>query len=131
MEPAIEDVQPITNGHIANGHTLVAKVVENPAGEPAGEPPAGDKVEDEVVAESKQQATDIPPPGFPPLLSDLASTIAARDGTSSALDYVASGLGAAMHGAVGMDPINTQKVCKSIPIMSILLTAFHPLFFPP
>lgn len=47
-------------------------------------------------------------------LSDLASIIAARDGTSSAIGYVASGLGAAMHSVVGVDPINIQKVRFSI-----------------
>jgi len=48
--------------------------------------------------------------GIPQLLSDFASTIAARDGTSSALEYVASGIGAAVHSVVGVDPINSQKV---------------------
>lgn len=127
----IEDVQPTTNGHLANGHTLVAKILENSAKEPAGESAADNKpiedlakAEDKVVADSEHQGTDIPPPGFPQLLSDLANTIVARDGASSALDYVASGLGAAMHGVVGVDPINIQKVCKSILIMSILSAPF-------
>lgn len=112
---------------------MAAKAVENPAEESAGDSAADDKpiedlanAEDNVVASSEHQG--IPPPGFPQLLSDLANTIVARDGTSSALDYVASGLGAAMHGVVGMDPINIQKVCKSISIMSILSMAIHSLF---
>lgn len=112
---------------------MAAKVADNSAKEPAGEPAADDKpigdlakAEDKVVADSEHQG--ITPSGFPQLLSDLANTIVARDGTSSALDYVTSGLGAAMHGVVGMDPINTQKVCKSIPITFILSMAIHSLF---
>lgn len=47
---------------------------------------------------------------FPQLVSDLASTIAAADGTTSTYDYVTSGLGAAIQGVVGIDPINADKV---------------------
>lgn len=53
-----------------------------------------------------------PTTGYPQMLADLANTIVARDGTSSTLEYVASGLGAAMHSVVGVDPINIQKVCR-------------------
>ncbi|PPR02490.1 hypothetical protein CVT24_002039 [Panaeolus cyanescens] len=48
-------------------------------------------------------------------LSDLAGTIAARDGTTTALGYVASGIGAAVHNVVGVDPINTQKIAIPTP----------------
>ncbi|KAF9569397.1 hypothetical protein CPC08DRAFT_624012, partial [Agrocybe pediades] len=53
--------------------------------------------------------------GYPQLLSDIASTIVARDGTSSALGYVASGIGAAMHNMVGIDPINIPKIAIPTP----------------
>jgi len=49
------------------------------------------------------------------LVSDLASTIAAREGTTSTFDYVASGLGAAIHGVVGIDPINADKIAVETP----------------
>ena len=80
----------------------------------------------EVVADSSEQAAEVVPEtekltdseqapnasstGLPQRLSDIADTIAARDGTSSALGYVSSGLGAAIHNVVGIDPINTQQV---------------------
>ncbi|KIM45902.1 carbohydrate-binding module family 48 protein [Hebeloma cylindrosporum] len=104
-EPVIDNVEPTTNGHLANGHTLVAKVIENPEGPSAGkavdDKPIGDlakAAEDEVVADRERQVTDIPPPSFPQLLSDLAS------------------IGAAMHGVVGMDPINIQKISIPTPV---------------
>lgn len=57
--------------------------------------------------------------GFPQLLSEIANTIAARDGTSTPLEYVASGIGAALHSVVGVDPINIQKVCQFPDISSL------------
>lgn len=50
---------------------------------------------------------------FPQLVTDFADTIAARDGASTTLEYVASGLGAAIQSFVGVDPINPDKVCQS------------------
>ncbi|KAJ4472182.1 hypothetical protein J3R30DRAFT_3231511, partial [Lentinula aciculospora] len=47
---------------------------------------------------------------FPQLLSDFATTMAATDGTSSALEYVASGVGAAIQGVIGLDPVNPDQV---------------------
>ena len=49
-------------------------------------------------------------PHFPQIVADMADTVAALEGTTSALDYVASGLGAAIHGVVGIDPINAEQV---------------------
>lgn len=43
-------------------------------------------------------------------ISELADTIAARSGTSSAFEYVASGLGKTIHGVVGVDPVNCSQV---------------------
>ncbi|KAF8974678.1 hypothetical protein BDZ97DRAFT_42261 [Flammula alnicola] len=54
-----------------------------------------DAAESKIVTDSEHTVSPVPPAGYPQLLSDIADTIAARDGTSSALDYVASGLGAA------------------------------------
>ncbi len=91
---------------------------------PAADTPAENVPE--VVADSSEQAAEVVPEteqltdskqapnasstGLPQILSDIADTIAARDGTSSALGYVSSGLGAAIHNVVGIDPINTQQV---------------------
>lgn len=93
---------------------------------PAADTPAEDVPE--YVVDSSEQATDVMPEvekptdseqapnalstGLPQFLSDIADTIAARDGTSSALGYVSSGLGAAIHNVVGVDPVNTQQVCN-------------------
>ncbi|KAJ6516205.1 hypothetical protein C8R45DRAFT_235494 [Mycena sanguinolenta] len=41
---------------------------------------------------------------------DFAETVVAAEGTSSALGYVASALGAAIQSQIGMDPINGEKV---------------------
>lgn len=49
---------------------------------------------------------------LPQLVSDLATSIAAREGTTSAFGYVASGVGAAMKGVIGVDPINPDPVHK-------------------
>ncbi|KIK65600.1 carbohydrate-binding module family 48 protein, partial [Collybiopsis luxurians FD-317 M1] len=49
---------------------------------------------------------------LPQLVSDLVTTIAATDGTSSALNYVASGVGAAIQGVIGVDPINPDQVSR-------------------
>ncbi len=46
-------------------------------------------------------------------ISDLADTIAARDGTSSTLGYFASGLGKTIHTVVGVDPVNSSQVFLS------------------
>jgi hypothetical protein len=60
---------------------------------------------------------------FPQLVSDFATTIAATDGTSSAFSYVASGVGAAIHGVIGLDPINPDQMSvKSPPVSPAPLT---------
>ncbi|KAJ7781565.1 hypothetical protein B0H16DRAFT_1299596, partial [Mycena metata] len=42
--------------------------------------------------------------------SDFVDTVAARDGTTSALSYVTSALGAAIQSQIGVDPINATQV---------------------
>jgi hypothetical protein len=59
-------------------------------------------------ATGEPEAASNPP--FPQIVADLAETVAAREGTTSALNYVASGLGAAIHNVVGIDPINAEQV---------------------
>jgi len=59
--------------------------------------------------------------GEPEAVSDLqfpqivADTVAAREGTVSALNYLASGVGAAIHGVVGIDPINAEQIAFPSP----------------
>ena len=43
-------------------------------------------------------------------LSSLANTMSARQGTSSALGYVASGFGGVINTVIGVDPINAAQV---------------------
>lgn len=44
------------------------------------------------------------------MTSDVISAIAATEGTGSTLQYIASGIGAAIQSVVGIDPINPEKV---------------------
>ncbi|KIK08488.1 carbohydrate-binding module family 48 protein, partial [Laccaria amethystina LaAM-08-1] len=62
-------------------------------------------------ADSLSQAAAVTGPGFPQSLSDIASTV--RDGTSSALGYMASGLGGVVNSFVGIDPINAGQIAIS------------------
>lgn len=57
------------------------------------------------------------------LAIDFATTIAAADGTSSALDYVTSGVGGAIKGVIGVNPWSPAKVsgCETF-IVTLLLT---------
>eukprot|EP00914_Ancora_sagittata_P029933 GHVO01059441.1.p1 GENE.GHVO01059441.1~~GHVO01059441.1.p1 ORF type:complete len:461 (+),score=42.92 GHVO01059441.1:26-1384(+) len=56
---------------------------------------------------------------FPQLVSDFATTIAATDGTSSAFNYVVSGVGAAIQGVIGLDPINPDQMSVKSPISPV------------
>ena len=100
------------NNHRTNGDSVVAEVVDKPKYTPQPLPKHAQSL---MSTDGKNVGAlnALDPSGFAHLLSDLASTIAARDGTSSALAYVASGLGAAMHSAIGIDHINIPKVSLS------------------
>lgn len=105
------------NSHKTNGDTLVAEVAEKleyTSQTLSKHTKSLTGTTDAKIAGAEQKTTDTQTSGF---LADLASTIAARDGTSSALAYVASGLGAAMHSAVGIDPINIPKVNFSVSLV--------------
>ncbi|KAJ7499228.1 hypothetical protein FB451DRAFT_1428486, partial [Mycena latifolia] len=84
VEPVTSDATVMTNGAVA-ASTENTDVPTTPTGAEAG-------------------AT------LSQLASDLANTVAARDGTSSAFEYVTSALGAAIHSQIGVDPINGDKV---------------------
>lgn len=47
---------------------------------------------------------------FVKAVSSIVDTVSARNGTSSTLGYVASGIGAAVYSVVGIDPVNAQQV---------------------
>ena len=88
-----------------NGHAEVATEVKlTPNGSAVA---ASDNGKPATMTSEKAVNTES---SLPQMLSDLASTIAARHGTNSALQYVATGFGAAVHSVVGVDPINAQKV---------------------
>ena len=108
LEIPLEPEEPTavkTNNYKTNDDNVVVEVTENT--------PQNTQsltgTTDGKIAGAEPRTSDAS--GF---LSDLASTIVARDGTSSALAYVASGLGAAIHSAVGVDPINISKVGLSV-----------------
>lgn len=103
--PPKPPVAPVAVG--ANGHADAAANGEkalnghaSPATAKAG-PTSNDTTSEQKASGS---------PRLPQLLSDLASTIVASHGTNSALQYVATGFGAAVQTVVGIDPINSQKV---------------------
>ena len=56
---------------------------------------------------------------IPQVITDVFSTVAATEGTTSAFGYVASGVGAAIQAVVGVDPINGEKV--RIPFLTRLV----------
>ncbi|KAF8076076.1 hypothetical protein FPV67DRAFT_396535 [Lyophyllum atratum] len=80
-------------------------------------PPMEDNASSSTSAADKGKGANgkpaAPPPNstsiFPQLVSDIADTVSARAGTSSALGYVASGIGAAIHNVVGVDPVNGDQ----------------------
>ena len=112
----LETEKPIAaeaNNHTTNGDSVAAEVIDKPEYTSQPLPKHAQSLTD-TDGKNVGALNTLAPSGFPHLLSDLASTIAARDGTSSALAYVASGLGAAMHSAVGIDPINIPKVSLSV-----------------
>ncbi|ESK93787.1 carbohydrate-binding module family 48 protein [Moniliophthora roreri MCA 2997] len=47
--------------------------------------------------------------------ADLAKTILAADGTKSSVEYVATGVGAAIQSVIGVDPINANKIPVQTP----------------
>ncbi|KAK1228886.1 Cruciform DNA binding protein [Marasmius sp. AFHP31] len=51
----------------------------------------------------------------PVALSELKQTVVAAEGTSSTLGYLASGVGAAIKGVFGVDPINADKIPVETP----------------
>lgn len=70
-------------------------------------------------------------PHFPQLVTDITNAILATDGTSSALQYVTSGVGAAIHGVIGIDPINAEQVRQYLGLTcpvtySLLCPDCHP-----
>ncbi|KAJ7179423.1 hypothetical protein C8R46DRAFT_640182 [Mycena filopes] len=97
----------------------------------ASEPPvvtnghASEKMETPAVVDSSSQATEttssgaeaIPETGatLSSMASDFVDTVAARDGTTSALGYVTSALGAAIQSQIGVDPINGTKTAVESP----------------
>jgi hypothetical protein len=78
-------------------------------------------------ADSLSQAAAVTGPGFPQSLSDIASTV--RDGTSSALGYMASGLGGVVNSFVGIDPINAGQVCSRNFLCTLLLSVLTDRHF--
>ncbi|KAJ7228958.1 hypothetical protein GGX14DRAFT_346966, partial [Mycena pura] len=70
-----------------------------------------------VYASSAPVAADTTPDAtsnLSQLASDFVDTVAARDGTSSVLGYVASGLGAAIQTTIGVDLINGTRVTVTV-----------------
>ncbi|KAG6849225.1 hypothetical protein H0H93_010347 [Arthromyces matolae] len=63
-----------------------------------------------------EQAPTTTSANLPQLVAHFADTIMAREGTTSALGYVASGIGAALNTVVGVDPINAEQIAIPTPL---------------
>ncbi|KAK7060264.1 Cruciform DNA binding protein [Paramarasmius palmivorus] len=92
-----------------------------PSAETAAPVPNG-TVKEETQAPAKQDSVvgngKLSTPAaaaIPQLLSDLGKTILAADGTKSSVEYVVSGVGAAIQGVIGVDPINPDKIPVQTP----------------
>ncbi|KAF9008791.1 hypothetical protein BDQ17DRAFT_1236389 [Cyathus striatus] len=100
----LNPMQPVTTTSEANADSTsssgTADTTEN----------SNHKMENGVIISEQKAKVPSPPATFPQLISDIATTIAAADGTSSAFSYVASGIGAAVHGVIGVDPVNPEQV---------------------
>ncbi|KAJ7667698.1 hypothetical protein DFH06DRAFT_962718, partial [Mycena polygramma] len=98
-------------GHVNNVYTSPPKpveaVVDTAAAVTNGAVPASEKLDSDGLGPAT--AT------FSQLASDFVDTVAARDGTSSALGYVASAFGAAIQSQIGVDPINADKIALETP----------------
>ncbi|KAK7470960.1 Cruciform DNA binding protein [Stygiomarasmius scandens] len=104
----VDDSKPTENdgsGNINNVFTAPSKPL--PPSEPEGIN-SGPVVQTDVPVEGKDTSTL--GSFIPQLASDAVKTVLAVDGTSSALEYVASGVGAAIHTVTGIDPINADKI---------------------
>lgn len=97
------DVAVATNGSVAEDkNSSSAPVVADPSSEAKS-----------VDTTATGEAAAEPGVTISQLASDFVDTIVARDGTSSALGYVTSALGAAIQSQIGVDPINGEKVSNS------------------
>ncbi|KAH0587202.1 hypothetical protein J132_11185 [Termitomyces sp. J132] len=77
--------------------------------------------------ENEPKGNDNPAPSdnigsLPQFAAHLADTVVAREGTSSALEYVASGFGVALNTVVGVDPVNPEQIAIPTPIQTAAIT---------
>ncbi|KAF8211448.1 hypothetical protein K438DRAFT_43069 [Mycena galopus ATCC 62051] len=93
------DASVVTNGAIATENL-----------EPTAAAPAGAASADQTATAEAQEGST-----FSQIASDFAETVVAADGTTSALGYVASALGAAIQSQIGVDPINGAKIVVETP----------------
>lgn len=100
------DATAVTNGAVSEKTEPAAPAVADPSEAKVSDaaPSEGTTVTGEDQTPAPEDAT------FSQFASDLVDTIVARDGTSSALGYVASAVGAAIQSQIGVDPINSAKV---------------------
>ncbi|KAJ6510135.1 hypothetical protein C8R47DRAFT_1096764 [Mycena vitilis] len=106
-------------GHVNNVYTSPPKPVdavdETAAAVANGAVPAPEKLDSDVPADVDPPQHADTTPAKDTTVSDFVDTVAARDGTSSALGYVASAFGAAVQSQFGVDPINADKIALETP----------------
>ncbi|KAL0580788.1 Cruciform DNA binding protein [Marasmius crinis-equi] len=96
---------------------------EKPAEAKPEAPVEQEKVEEvSTTPESSAVAQD----SVPRPLADLAETVVAAEGTSSALEYVASGVGAAIQGVIGFDPVNANRIPIETPKAETVNASIEP-----
>ncbi|KAJ7507451.1 hypothetical protein B0H11DRAFT_1967129 [Mycena galericulata] len=105
VEPAASDVAGTANGSATEEKALsITPAVADSSKETKSEEPT-------VTGEAAAQAGAT----FSQLASDFVDTVVARDGTTSALGYVTSALGATIQSQIGVDPINGEKTAVETP----------------
>ncbi|THV05437.1 hypothetical protein K435DRAFT_773855 [Dendrothele bispora CBS 962.96] len=110
----VDDTKPTENdgsGNVNNVFTAPSKPLPVPELEDAK---SSAPAQSDVPAEDKPMTSTLSSL-LPQSASDAVKTVLAADGTSSALEYVATGVGAAVQTLTGVDPINPDKIPVQTP----------------
>ncbi|KAJ7688428.1 hypothetical protein B0H17DRAFT_1068681 [Mycena rosella] len=111
-KPSVEAVESVTPAATAMTNGAVPEAIEKTE-VPAATDSLSQAHSDNTTA-TGEPATEAGAT-YSELASDFANTVAARDGTSSAFEYVTSALGAAIQGQIGVDPLNGEKFAVETP----------------
>ncbi|KAL0070961.1 Cruciform DNA binding protein [Marasmius tenuissimus] len=104
-------------GNLNNVYVAPEKPAQVKAEEQVKAPADGEKITGAPTQESKSDSATsaVSQDPAPVAFSELKQTVVAAEGTSSTLEYLASGVGAAIRGVFGVDPINADKIPVETP----------------